>query len=842
MAAFLLPVGALMDFPSIPLTEPVLIIATVLLLVLVLPLLGRAIRTPDIILLILAGMLFGPYGVHLLERGQAIEVWGTVGLMYIMFLAGLEVNVTDFMRNRNRSAILGGLSFLVPQLVGAAGAVYLLGFDWTKAILLASMLASFTLLTYPQISRLGLARHESVTTTVGGVLITDTLALLVLAVIVDLHGEDQFSWLFILRLMLSFSAFLLFMIKAVPRLGNWFFHNAARDGGAQFLFVLVVAFLAGALSGLAGVEPIIGAFLAGVTLNRLVPPQSALMNRITFVGENLFIPFFLISVGMIVDPRVFLADAETWKVGAFMVIAVFATKFLASKLAQVWLGYSREEGWMIFGLTVTQAAATLAAVMVGYQIGIFDETVLNGTLMMILATCMISPLITEYFGRKVALQVPMQDAHTQESGRILIPVDNTDTSDQIIELAILLRPEDSTEPLFPLRVVRSSEQDQAEITRNEKMMMGVIAQATAADAPVSPSVRVAAGVAEGIQRATVELRTSSVLLGWPKNRAIGSALLGGVLNDVLQTCQSRVAACNIAEPLNTLNRVLVAIPPNAEREAGFPETLMLIWRLTNQIGATLTILAPKNSHATIQNITRDLKPALTPAWPEVKGWTGACRQILDDHDDSSLRVLLTAREGGVSWHPGMDRLPKLLLSTNHHASTLMIYPPLPTADELSLPQPAQRLQDIVSIGGVHRATTPETFERFLSTLLRNNIPPSEVIHCQAILSEAANEFPIELAAGVALVHAHTDILQTSKLYLLSSKQPLQLSEVQADLVFVLLGPAAGPPNQHLQILSALARFIRKPEPLKELRQAKDDGTLLKVLHKNLASIALSPKP
>jgi Kef-type K+ transport system membrane component KefB/mannitol/fructose-specific phosphotransferase system IIA component (Ntr-type) len=830
-----------MDFPSIPLTEPVLIIAAVLLLVLVLPLLGHAIRTPDIILLILAGMLFGPHGLHLLERGQAIEVWGTVGLMYIMFLAGLEVNVSDFMRHRNRSAVVGGLSFLVPQVAGAIGAVWLLGFDWTKAILLASMLASFTLLTYPQVSRLGLARQESVTTTVGGVLITDTLALLVLAVIVDLHGQDSISWLFIIRLALSFSVFLLLMIKVVPLLGHWFFHNAARDGGAQFLFVLVVAFLAGALSGLAGVEPIIGAFLAGVTLNRLVPPQSALMNRISFVGENLFIPFFLISVGMIVNPRVFLSDAETWKVGAFMVIAVCATKWVASKLAQVWLGYSRDEGWMIFGLTVTQAAATLAAVMVGYQIGIFDEAVLNGTLMMILATCMLSPFVTEHFARKVALQSPVHDSHTQESGRILIPVDNPETAERILELAILLRPENSVEPIFPLRVVRSNEQDQTEITRNEKMMMGVIAQATAADAPVSPSVRVAAGVAEGIQRATVELRTSSVLLGWPKTRSIGSALLGGVLNDVLQTCQSRVAVCNISEPLNTLSRVLVAIPPNAEREAGFRETLLLIWRLTNQIGAELTILAPKNSHAAIQGVTQSLKPALTPVWPEAKGWTDACRKLLSDHDHDCMRILLTAREGGVSWHPGMSRLPKLLLAANHTASTLMIYPPLPTADENGSSEPAQKLEDIVTIGGAHKAEQSETFAACIPALLQSSMAPAEVPSCQKLLADAAQEFPIELAPGVALVHAHTELLHTSTLYILSSRDPMPLSEVQADLVFVLLGPVAGPPDQHLQILSALARFMRDPEPLHALRTAKDDGALRKILHKNLATIELRPK-
>ena len=839
MPSISLPLAAFMEMPTLPLTEPVLIIAAVLLLVLVLPLLGRAIRTPDIILLILAGMLFGPNGLNLLEHGQAIEVWGTVGLLYIMFLAGIEVNVTDFMRNRNRSAILGGLSFLIPQVAGTLGAVWLLGFDWTKAILLASMLASFTLLTYPQISRLGLARRESVSVSVGGVLITDTLALLVLAVIVELHGQDYFSWFFILRLAAAFSAFLALMFWGVPRIGHWFFHNVARDGGAQFLFVLVVAFFAGALSGLAGVEPIIGAFLAGVTLNRLVPPQSALMNRIEFIGQNLFIPFFLISVGMIVDPRVFIGDATTWLVGGYMVIAVFVTKLIASKLAQVWLGYTRDEGWMIFGLTVTQAAATLAAVMVGFNLGIFDEAVLNGTLMMILATCMASPWITDFFGRRVALQTPVAKTMNQESGRILVPVDNPESAEQIIQLALLLRTPHSTEPLCPLRVVMNTEQTASDIAHNEKMMMGVIAQASAADTPVLPSVRVAAGVAEGIQRAAVELRTSTVLLGWPRNSAIGAALLGDILTDVLQTCRARVAVCHIAAPPNTLNRIWVAIPPNAEREPGFRETLLLIWRLALQTDAKLVILTPNSSQTRIREIAQQLKPALTPQWPSVRGWNDACRQLLACGDETScMRIVITAREGGVSWHPGMNRLPRLLLTTRKSASTLMLHPPLHRASDETMPGPAQRLLDIVDIGGVHLAPQDTTFETALQTILANRMPENDSRTSLELLLHAAQDFPIALAPNVVLIHAHTHCLQTPQISLLRTQHPIPFSEIEADLVFLLLGPVGGPPDQHLQILSGLARLMHDPAPLQNMRNAPDEPELAQILQTTLAALEM----
>lgn len=824
-----LPLGALMQVPSIPLQEPVLIIALVVALVLVLPLLGRLVRIPDIILLILAGMLFGENGLGLLELGQAIEVWGTVGLLYIMFLAGLEINVLDFIRNRNSSIVLGLLSFAIPQVVGTLAAVWLLDFGWTKAILLASMLASFTLLTYPQLSRLGLQRKLSVTVTVGGTLITDTLALLVLAVIVELHGQESFSWLFLLRLALAFGAFLAVVLIGVPLVGRWFFRRVGRDGGAQFLFVLLVAFLCGSLSGLAGVEPIIGAFLAGLTLNRLVPPQSALMNRVEFVGRNLFIPFFLISVGMIVDPAVFLADSATWVVGGFMVVAVFGTKLVASFAAQRLLGYTRDEGWVIFGLTVTQAAATLAAVMVGVRLEIFDQAVLNGTLMMILATCMVSPWITDFFGRRVALSIPSDAERTAaESSRILVPVDNPLTAERLMELGMLLRGRDSHEPLLPLRVVISEFEVATDVVANERMLFAAISQATAADVPVAPAIRVAAGVSEGIRRAAVELRSSTVLMGWSRAGTVGTAVFGGILDDVLHTCQPRVLACRLTEPLNTVKRVLLAIPPNAEREAGFTESMQLVWRLTHQIGAALTVLCPSDSRERVAAKVATLKPSLEAEWPPVAGWGDVRRMFLLPEGQETLRILLTAREGGVSWRPGLDRLPRAFPA----GDAILVYPELPSFEDEACPLPtSDSLGDLVSLQGVLRAEASQPWEASLQALLKPGFGAvPAVFHdiCEVVRQSAA-DFPIELVKGVVLVHGHTPVLATPSLFVLVHPEGLALAGMQARVVLVLLGPDGGPPDRHLQVLSALARLVRDAEWVTALLEARDEPALRGVL-------------
>ena len=840
MNAVTLPIGVLMEIPAIPLEEPVLIIAVVMALVLVLPLLGRILRVPEIILLILAGMLFGENGLGLLARGQAIEVWGTVGLLYIMFLAGLEINVQDFLRNRYRSLLLGLLGFAVPQVAGTLAAFWMLGFGWTKAILLGSMLASFTLLTYPQVSRLGLNRKASVTVTVGGTLITDTLALLVLAVISELHGQD-FSWGFVLRMTLAFLVFLAVVLAGVPLLGRWFFRRVGRDGGAQFLFVLLVAFLAGSLSRLAGIEPIIGAFLAGFTLNRLVPPQSALMNRVEFVGRNLFIPFFLISVGMIVDPRVFLADRATWLVGGVMVVAVFATKLAAALIAQRLLGYTRDEGWMIFGLTVPQAAATLAAVVVGCELGIFDEAVLNGTLMMILATCMVSPWITEYFGRRVALAMADgDDPGTAESGRLLVPVDNPATADRLMELGVLLRDRTSHEPLLPLRVVTTENEAGVDVAVNERMLFGAISVATSADIPVVPVIRVEAGVAEGVRRASVELRASTVLLGWSHHGAVGAAVFGGIMDDVLHTCQARVIACRLPVPLNTIRRVRLAVPPNAERESGFAETMQLVWRLTHQIGASLAVLCADANRERVMQAAARLKPEQKIEWPAAAGWSDVRRMLLaeGDADAGVLYIVLTAREGGVSWRPGLDRLPQALSSADDGTgSVMLVYPALPCdeGEKASLPA-LGTLPDLVSLGGVFRAEGSQTWEASLESLLRGpfGADTSVLASVCGVVRQAAVDFPIQLVDEVVLVHGHTQELAMPHLYVLVHPAGIALAETRSRVVLVLLGPEGGPPDRHLQVLSVLARLVRSETLVKALIEVQDETELSRILSDALA--------
>ena len=344
-----------------PISDPVLVFAIVAALILLAPIVMGRWRLPGMIGLLAAGALLGPNALGVLARDQSFVLFGTVGLLYIMFTAALEIDMAVLKRHSGASLAFGLFTFGIPMGLGLVVAHHLLGFDWPAAILLASTFASHTLVTYPIASRLGITRNPAVTTAVGGTIVTDTLALLVLAVIVSsTRGSiDEMFWY---RLGVSLALYVAAILVGLPLLARWFFRKVGRDGVAEFVFVLATVFGCAALSHLAGSEPIVGAFLAGLALNRLIPHHSTLMNRIQFTGEAVFVPFFLLSVGMLLDLRVFAGGPRAWAVALAMVVTVHVTKWLAAEATRL-LGYSRDQARLVFGLSVPQAAATLRQIL-----------------------------------------------------------------------------------------------------------------------------------------------------------------------------------------------------------------------------------------------------------------------------------------------------------------------------------------------------------------------------------------------------------------------------------------------------------------------------------------------
>ncbi|MGL5937920.1 MAG: cation:proton antiporter, partial [Phocaeicola sp.] len=389
-----------------PITNPTWIFLSVLMIILFAPIIMGKLRIPHIIGMILAGVVVGKYGLNILAHDSSFEIFGKVGLYYIMFLAGLEMDMEDFKKNRTKGLVFGLMTFLVPMILGIWSSISLLGYGLLTSVLLASMYASHTLIAFPIITRYGLSRQRTVSITIGGTAITVALALVILAAISGMFKGEVINQLFWFRLLGKTAAVLGALIFLMPRLSRWFFRKY-EDPVMQFIFVLSMVFLGGGLMELAGMEGILGAFAAGLILNRFVPHVSPLMNRIEFVGNALFIPYFLIGVGMIVDVRCFLSLGEALKVAIVMTVIATFSKWLAAWITQKIYGMKSSERSIMFGLSNAQAAATLAAVLIGHEIVLdngellLNDHVLNGTIVMILCTCIISSVITERAAQKI---------------------------------------------------------------------------------------------------------------------------------------------------------------------------------------------------------------------------------------------------------------------------------------------------------------------------------------------------------------------------------------------------------------------------------------------------------
>lgn len=664
-----------MHYPDIsfPFQDPVLVFATVMLIVLIAPLLFRLIKVPGLVGHIVAGIIVGPEAIGMLQRGTTMELLGTVGLLYLMFIAGLEIDLNGFKKNKSKSVVFGLSSYLLPQILGMFLFLWLMNYSWQTSILIGSVFASHTLLAYPIISRFGASKNEAVTITVGGTILTDVLALLVLAVISG-SAEGDLDTAFWIRLSVSLAIYVAVVITAVPRIGRWFFKTQSEEDISKFIFVMAVVFTCSFLAEVAGVEAIIGAFLAGLTLNRLIPEKSVLMNRVQFVGNALFIPFFLISTGMLVDLRILFDGLEAWSVAGLMLITVLVTKYLASLFVSKIYKYDNNEQHVIFGLSVPQAAATLAAALIGFELEIFDESILNGTIMMILTTSIIGPWFVEEYGRKVAAKEEKEYNPEDAPQRILVPLANPDTADMLMDIAMMIHNTEEGEPLYPLTVTSDSKNVDMQVAQSEKMLSHAVVHATAADVMVEPVTRVDNNVANGIVRAIKELRISELVIGWNGQTSTRQKIFGSVLDRLLDKTDEMVIVSSVNRPINLTNKVVLAIPPHAEMEPGFEGALDTIKTFINQVGSDALVQATDQNMEVIKNNIEVGKTDLEVKYENLTEWEQLLSSKHLQLKENDLLILLSSREGNISWQPDLEKLPRRISSYFPGSNFLVIYP------------------------------------------------------------------------------------------------------------------------------------------------------------------------
>ena len=673
------------DF-NLPITDPTWIFLLVLLIILFAPMVLGRLRIPHIIGMILAGVVIGEHGFNILARDSSFELFGKVGLYYIMFLAGLEMNMGDFKKNRGKAVVLGLLAFVIPMALGFITNMTVLKYGFITSVLLASMYASHTLVAYPIVIRYGVSRHRSVSIAVGGTAVTDTLTLLVVIGGLFKGESSEMFWLWLVVKVIFLGFLIIFFF---PRIGRWFFRKY-DDNVMQFIFVLAMVFLGAGLMEFVGMEGILGAFLAGLVLNRLIPHVSPLMNHLEFVGNALFIPYFLIGVGMLIDIKILFGHGDALKVAVVMTTVALASKWIASWLTQKIYKMKAIERELMFGLSNAQAAATLAAVLVGYNIilpsgeRLLNEDVLNGTIVLILFTCIISSFATERAARKLAMNEAQLDAEDKKNipEKILIPVANPETIEELINLSLVIRDSKQRNNLMALNVINDNSSSEQSESRGKRNLERAAMIAASADVSLTQISRYDLNIASGIIHTAKEYEVTDVIIGLHRKVNIVDSFFGNLADSLLKGLHREVMIAKFLMPVNTLRRIIIAVPPKAEYEAGFQKWVGHFCRMASILGCRAHFFANEQTLGYLQQLVKN-KYGLTMTdfshlddWDDLLLLTG---QVNYDH----LLVIISARRGSISYDTAFEKLPAQLGKYFSNNSLIILYP-----DQLGEPQEA----------------------------------------------------------------------------------------------------------------------------------------------------------
>ena len=690
---------------DLPVTNPVLIFSLVLFVILFAPLILNRFKIPHIIGLILAGVALGDKGFGILTRDDSFELFGSVGLLYIMFLAGLQMDLSDFKKNANKSMFFGFVTFFIPLILGGISSYFMLSYNFEQvsnvqnitcngnlnlsqyiilaSLLIASMYSSHTLIAYPLVGRYGVTKNSSVSITIGGTMIATTLSLIILAIIVMIcKGENSISrWI---GFIVSITLFAIAIGVLFPWIAEHFFKKY-DDSILQYIFVLALTFLGGFLSELAGLESIIGAFMVGLSLNRYVPKISPLMNRLDFVGNALFIPFFLIGVGMLIDVRALFSGIDTLVIALIMCLTATLTKYIAAVVTRKTFKMSKEEGLMIFGLSNAHAAACLAAVMIGYNLPIgtmqdgtnvylLGDEILNATIVMVLISCTISSFATEQAARKIVIkQDQLEEKMSEEklADRILIPIYNPETLNSLMELAILLKVDKSKEPLYTVNI--ANDNDGNTLDKGKKLLEKAAKIAAATDNNVRMITRYDVNVTSGIIHTMKENYITEVVMGLHQKSHFSDSFFGDKTDNLLKSTNQMILISRSVQPISTIKRLVITVPQKAEFEVGFVKWYDRIKNICKQIGAKAVFYSHKETLEQIKILARRNKFGVETEFKELDNWEDFLI-LTGEVKENDLFVVVTSRKTAMSYNPLFEKLPSHLSKYFAKNSYIVLYP------------------------------------------------------------------------------------------------------------------------------------------------------------------------
>jgi len=691
---------------SLPIEDPLLKFLIELIIILCIPLLLNKIKVPHLLGLIIAGAVIGPNGFNVLARDSSIVVTGTTGLLYIMFLAGLEIDMGDFKKNKWKSITFSLYTFAVPFVLGLIGGYYILHFSFLTSVLFASLFSSHTLIVYPMVSKLGIAKKLAVNITVGGTMITDVLSLVVLAVVVGM-SQGEVGTSFWVTLSVSMILFALIVLLVFPIIARWFFKNV-EDKISQYIFVIVMIYLASLLAELAGIEAIIGAFFAGLALNRLIPHTSSLMNRVEFVGNAIFIPFFLISVGMLIDFNAFIQSWETLGVATVMLIASIGGKYVAAFLTKKTFRLTNDEGTLIFGMSAASAAATLASVMVGYNIilsenevgepiRLLNEHVLNGSILLILVSCTISSFVSMASAQRIADSDKEETVAgtSHENENILMAINHENTVEKLVNLGLLIKTQTNKDGLFALNII-NEDKSESSSKNAEKLLGDAVHMAAGADVKLNPITRYDNDVVSGINNVVKEQNITDLIIGL-EDKGFSSSFIYNLYNGYLRNKQINVIIYHAIQPVATIKKYAVLIPANAEREPGFFHSLLRVWNIGKNSGAKMSFYANDKTNNVLRSIIK--KANIEAVFNTVTTWQEGQEAALNLAEDEGL-IILMADRGMDSYISPMQNVPEILNKNLSNNNYILIYPFSKIDKTVTEKRAVSNLDDFADIGKI----------------------------------------------------------------------------------------------------------------------------------------------
>lgn len=662
-------------------TEPVLIFFTVLVILVMAPLIFKKIKVPHIVGIILAGVAVGPYGFHLLDRDSSFEIFGQVGILYLMFLAGLEIDMYNLRKNMKKGLVFGLYTLFVPLILGAVMSVWLLDVSWTTAVLLACMYASHTLISYPVVSRFGIAKSPVVLISIVGTIIAILGALLTLAVAVDAERTGEFSLKSVVTLLFHLTLYCTFVFYLYPRAIKWFFKTFS-DNVTQYLFVMAMVFFSSWLAQVIELEPVLGAFLAGLVLNRYVPTSSPLMSRIEFIGNAIFIPYFLIGVGMMVNVRA-ICNLETLWVSFNMIAVAILVKWIAAWAAQKTYGMGKNERKMMFGLSTAHTAVALAVVMIGYEFVLPDgsrllnESIMNGVVLMILVTCGLAPIVTARASAAIKLEM-LADEDSEEDNvtkgrslRTLIPVSNPITASLLMKVALMMKRRPTDDTIIALHV--RNDNSSGSKAMGESALKLATEPAKAMNLNIQALDRYDLNTVMGIVNTVKERDITDVVLGIHSRGTVMDSFFGAKIDELLTLLNKMVTITRCYIPINTISRMVVAVPPKAEYESGFELWVVRLSNMAKRLGCKLIFYASAETIPYIKGVIHKHKYEFRREYEEMSDWDGFIK-LTNVVKSEDLFVVVSARRASISFNSDLEALPNFLSKYFGHSNLLVIFP------------------------------------------------------------------------------------------------------------------------------------------------------------------------